>query len=372
MRLDEKVAQTGDQGPIHALIIGDTKTGKSDWVVQAILDGYQCIYIDADNGLETLLYNLRGKPEALRRVVYFNPTHIADFVVSLLTEQILRYNLRTNNVGIGGAVPSDEFVTIIPSKIPRGLIVSIDSWTSLTLDIIQTKADNQDIDLLDADKYTREIYGGTGFKATQILKGLQSVSFHLIVQGHGGYYERKEKPADQVAKAVTEKEMVIRETKEVPISTSMPHGATIGKFFNQIGWLVIDRANNRKLDFRAMHGRVGGGTPAGIEDPRGAYRFSKLFGKPPEYPDQSEWYSTTTFEAIVAQNQSRMSNMMAPKKAPPVTPTAVTTPGIPVATKPKLPGFKPTGTAVVIESTETNNGTAEATADDAGSHPGVT
>ncbi len=262
----------------HLLLIGKSKLGKSDYVAQACLDGFTVIYVDKDNGMATLVHLLRDHPEARQRMFYFAPKRMSQFIEGFFTETIYRHNMRTNErMTYGDLKDDDRILEIIPSRIPHNIIFAVDSATSLANDIIADKAERMKIDILDIDKYTREIYGTVGHRMTQLMILMQNAPFHVILQAHPTSFERKEKPPGIVGD-VTEKMMIIKETTEVPISTSMAHGETLGKYYNQIGHLIIDSANRRRLDFTTIKGRIGGGTPGGIDDPRGAYRFSKLFG----------------------------------------------------------------------------------------------
>ncbi len=287
----------------HCLIIGPTKTGKSDWVAQAAIDGYEVIYFDEDNGLITLLDATKNHIEARSRIHYFNPVNLANALEEFLTMPIFRYNVRTRSVPSFSDKLDDRIIEIYPSRLPRNLIFSLDSWSSFCYSAAKNRALELKVSLTDIDKYSREIYGAIGFFATQMATILQHAPFHVIVQAHGGYYERKEKPEGK-AKDITEKDMLIRETTEIPMSTSAPHGFNLGKHFNQIGWTYVDRFDNRVLDFKAINGRIGGGTPGAIGDPRGAYRFATLFGKPGEYPPIENWKQVMTSEEMKARAQA--------------------------------------------------------------------
>lgn len=131
--------------------------------------------------------------------------------------------------------------------------------------------------------------------------------------------------------------MIIRETTDVIQSTSAPHGATMGKYFNQVGWLEVNRINQRMLDFRVMHGRMGGGTPGDVKDPRTDYRFSKLWGKAPEYPDPSVWIQEMSNEEMKAKAQNTGIKLGGAKPATPAPAASPTTP--PVAGGLKIGGL---------------------------------
>lgn len=313
-------------GSIHLLLIGATKMGKSDYVVQAAIDGYQVIYIDSDNGFPTILEATKNHPSARERIHYFNPVNMMAFVDAFLTLPIIRYNIRTRDVPNFKDKPDDRIVEIYPARIPRGIILSIDSWSSYCLSTMETKAEKNQVDLMDIDKVSREIYGGSGFHASQTAGSIQRLPFHVILQAHPAVFERKEKPADRTASAIKETDMIIRETTDVIQSTSAPHGATMGKYFNQVGWLEVSRTNQRVLDFRVQHGRMGGGTPGDVKDPRTEYRFSKLWGPVPQYPDQSVWIQEMSSEEMKVKAQQTGIKLGGAKPATPATPASPVAP----------------------------------------------
>lgn len=298
-------------GAVHCLLIGQTKSGKTDWVARAAIDGWEIIYIDSDNGKSTLLSALQGHPDAMDRIHYFEPESIFDFCESMFTNSIFRYGETARaSVSSHSAKPDEMVDEIRPTIIPPNVILVIDSWTAIANDLIHKIADKRKIDLFEADKYTREIYGPTGFKASELLFWIQNSPFHVIVQAHPGYYERKEKPAAGKAEDIRESDMLIRETTAIPLSTSNPHGFTMGKYFNYIGWTRVSGQERRELDFRVKKDTISGANfPAGtllFGDPRGDMRFAKLFGKPPVVePSETPWLRRITGAEFKEEKQSR-------------------------------------------------------------------
>lgn len=294
-------------GPIHLLGIGHTKSGKTDYAVQAAIDGFELLYVDNDNGMATISHALANHPEALKRVHYFSPLDMAGFIESLLTEPVLRYNVSLREIYTRTkAKPEHRISEIYPSRIPKNTILVIDSWTTFTYSILKAKAKAEQVDLLDIDKYSREIYGGAGFKVTQVALSLQAAPFHVYVQAHAGVLERKEKPPG-VVREVTERDMIIRETVAVPLSTSLPHGLTLGKYFNQIGWFEVNQFDKRVLDFTVKKNRVGGGTPNKVGDPRVEFRFSKLFATPTPADQLVKWENEYTFAEYLEVEKVRQA-----------------------------------------------------------------
>lgn len=314
----------------HMLGIGQSKAGKTDFAVQAAVDGFELLYVDKDNGMATIKDEVAKLPAAIRqsvlkRIHYFSPKNMPEFIEGVLTNAVVRYNISLQEIyDRARAKPGHRISEFYPSRIPANTILCIDSWTTLTFSIVQAKAEANGIDLLDVDKYSREIYGGTGFKATQIAQLLQFAPFHVYVQAHPGNYERKEKPPG-VVKEVKENDMIIKETVAVPLSTSLPHGYTIGKYFNQIGWFEINRFDKFVLDFTQRSGRISGGTVAKkLGDPRTELRFSQVFGKPTPPEEIKEWEKEYEFEEFVKLQAERQA----------ARPTLATKPTPTLATKP--------------------------------------
>jgi len=317
----------------HLLLIGHTKVGKTDYVIQAALDGWTILYIDRDNGLQTIMDRLKESPEAQARIHYFAPVDILSFVEGLLTKPVLRYNVTRQEIySAAKTAPTDRLAEIIPSKIPTNVIVTIDSWTALSHTSLQRAATKAGVSLLSIDKYGREIYGPANHQLTQLGSLLQYAPLNLIVQAHPGYYERKEKPPGQVRESSKEAEMIIKETIEVPQSSSLPHGLTLGKYFNQIGWMLVDRFDHRVLDFKVRSGRIGGGTPGGVDDPRKAYSWNSLFGPvPAESPPVTSWMHEMSGAEFEEKRKMLLAN--APKLGTP-KPAVATTPPASTGTKP--------------------------------------
>lgn len=261
----------------HVMIVGAPKTGKSDWAASIALAGGTVIYVDSDNGFATLMERLKHDESALKRVHYFNPADIADFVELLLDAPKVRYNVTRNREFRMADADTDDLCELIPSGfINKPIVLVIDSWTTLAYSAVKRKAKQESVDLTQIEKFTREIYGGVGFRLTNIAQMIQLCPFNIVVQAHPDMYEQKEKPPGRVGE-VNEKDMIIKATYEVPMSGSKPHGFTLGKYFTNIGWLEVGLGDKRVLDFSVRRNRISGGSLSGKGDPRKEYSFASLF-----------------------------------------------------------------------------------------------
>lgn len=319
-----------DVSATHLLLCADTKMGKSDYVANAIRDGFFGIYIDADNGLNTLKKILPPGSDGRKRLKYIRTAKPYYFMMAFVESKgVFRWNLTQDAAFLSAtAKPDDDVVEMWPAKIPPGVLFSLDSWTSTAFDAMEKAATDNSVSLADMKGKGQDVYGDANVRLTTLLQVLQKVRFHTIVQAHAEFYELMEKPPG--VNNVKQKDMIIKDTLMIPKSCSRAHGYGMGKFFNEIGWLIVNRFDKQVLDFRKMKGRIGGGTPDGEGDPRKEFSFKNLFAEPVEFSEE---------EVSRFYNEYKASEFVAPQaaaKAPaPVNPAvpagALPTAGNPVA-----------------------------------------
>jgi hypothetical protein len=317
----DQVPATSD--PVHEILIGDSKTGKSTYAAQAAIDGFTLIYVDSDNGISALRNALRDYPEAQKRVHYFSVSKPVEFITKFLQSNAnspLVWNPKLNKVSGSmalGTEPEDELWWFDSTQIPKGWLLVIDSWTSVAADSLDIGDADAKAELLDGTN--QGIYGTANSQLTFICNMLQKVPYHVLVQAHATEYEQYEKPTGQTSQTMKQKDMILREIKTVPLSCSRPHGETMVSRFNHIGWLTIDRLGRTDIDFTRTSTRVGGGPPnrkARIEE----LPFSKLVPSVPPIVECDSWHRTMTFEEYKAQKKPMV---VAAKPATPATPATV-------------------------------------------------
>lgn len=309
-RLDQASIKEAVRSSTHMMIIGQTKAGKTRYVVEAVKDGYHVVYVDTDNGLRTIQQELEGDQEALSRVHYFRPNNISTFLEKLFIQGEFEYD------EVRGAVASrleskpDNQVAVLRAMgmAQPGVILVIDSWTSLAFNITQLKAEKANNPIQSMDKMDRDLYSVVGNKLTFLANMIQHAPFHVIVQAHPGSYEILRKPENTVAKDIKEGDMIVDRVVEIPVSSSGKHGLNLGKHFTDIGWISIDRTSRRVLDFEPKYGRISGGAFSGKGDPMDKMRFSKLIGPAPKEVDVDAFVTYSTFEELhPAPTQSKQN-----------------------------------------------------------------
>lgn len=278
------------EDPQHLLLIADSKVGKSTYVAQAAIDGFPVIYIDSDNGRSALRKALEGELGASKRVTYFGVSKPVAFMKGFLrstTAKPFVWNA-TRQMEYAKANltkdPTDKLQIIDATAIPFGAIVSIDSWSSLASDALGIGDVRGNAALLSGTD--QSIYGDANANLTFIANLIQKVPYHVIAQAHATVYERYEKPTGTLGKDMKQAVMVLRESLDVPISSSRPHAQVMVSRFNQIAWMFIDNLGTVKIDFTRKANRLGGGTPNAVFSLK-AFPFSKLCSPSPEPFDPS-------------------------------------------------------------------------------------
>lgn len=306
----DQIPQTND--PIHLLLVADSKVGKSVYAAQAAIDGFGVVYIDSDNGISAARWAIAkaNKPEALKRIQYFQTQKPVDFVKGLLrstSKSPFIWSPRIDRQWGKTTVDSksdDKLWVFDITKLPRQHILVQDSWTSIAGDALGIGSSAQAAEILDEDVNKQGIYGDANGNLTFIANMLQKLPNHVIVLAHGTVFERYEKPLNVTVRDAKQNMFKLKETMEVPISSSRPHGKEMASRFNHIGWLYVNNLGKTEIDFTRKSDRVGGGPPDTKTEVE-KLPFSKLTGGVPEYVDPTGFCIETTVAEVVATQPAK-------------------------------------------------------------------
>ena len=265
----------------RVLLIGESKAGKTHWAMQAAEAGFNVLYLDGDNSKATLNgLSAQAKPR-VRYLDCHDSLTVPRFkiiLMGLLESAEFQWNDSQQKM-IAATQPLSEGETawiIEPVKLTENDVVVIDSWSSLTWSIIWDWANGAGIQLsANLRNDNRNMYGDIGNKATWILNVLAALPCHLIVTAHPDEFVKYKKPPGRVSNQ-KEKDLELLWTRDIPKSTSRPHGRSMAKFFPDVLWLKIDIMGNRLIDGRAAEDRDGGSRFNGVQDANNIYSFEKL------------------------------------------------------------------------------------------------
>lgn len=288
------------------------------------MDGWHMIYVDSDNGLSALRRAFGDNAaKFMERVHYFGTEQAATFLEGMTERAIFRWNeTQDKEYSSVEAKPGDRIAEIKPGRIPRNMILAIDSWSAVALSAMMIGAENKKTELerMAEENKSQAVYGDAGIRLTKLLAVIQHAPFHVIVQAHPIVYEKLEKPINKLLKEVKQSEMMIRDTIEIPLSSSRPHGNSMGKFFNEIGWIELNNMHERVVDFTQYKHRISGGT-LNAKGTIGEMSWNRTFGKgkpPLDYPEDSTWIRYLSHEEFLAERPANAQQK--PAGAPAVVP----------------------------------------------------
>lgn len=291
------------EGAIHLLLVGPSKTGKTRYIIELIKDGFTVLYVDNDNGLNTLRRGLVGNPEAMSRVHYIRTGNIWDWSVYFFARDRFQWNETQDKLfSPGSAQDDDKIVEIYRKRIPLGVVIVLDSWTSVCTQLMLDSAAKNSVPFETFNDKGQAVFGDAGRRANVMLMNIQSHPGHVIVQAHQDQYEILEKRKGAMKDVAKQAEMIVKDNQTIPLSVSRPHGFQMPKYFNEVGYLRINSLGKFILDFKQKPDRVGGGTPMDEGDPMDTMRFSRIFAKPRTI--EGEWIRTVpaaTFKKEAAE-----------------------------------------------------------------------
>ena len=325
------------EGSVHLLLVGPSKSGKTKYVADLVMDGFTVLYVDNDNGKNTLKRLLSRDSKALARVHYVETRNIWVFITSFFARTRFQWNETKDKIFDASAADDDRILEIFTKKIPLGVIIVFDSWTSICLQLLQDSADKNNVSIEVFNDAGQSVYGDGSRRANSLLMNMQSHPGHIIVQAHQEQYEILEKSKGKMIDVAKQNQMNVKDNVTVPTSISKPHGYSMSKFFNEVGWMRVNAQGNFILDFKQKPDRVGGGSPMREGDPTTEMRFIQLFAKPKEIPDG--WIRTV--EASIFKEEERQAAEERRIKAEAAKAAkASSTPQTGLAPAGKLSGFK--------------------------------
>lgn len=279
---------------IHCMILAEEKAGKTSWLLDAAEAGFFVLLLDGDVAQQRI-NDLSD--EAKSRVFYMD---VSDNLVGTVDPRMIRTvaEFFTSSKFLWNDTKQDHYSTsrdphdpetgacldeiweIRPGLLDHNWVLGIDSWTTLQYSAKLDKAADMGVDISDVEKIERNIYSGVGNRLTNIAITQQKTNCHTIVCGHPAQYEkRRSQEGRTVKEAMKENDQIVEWTKMIPVSSSNPHGFSIGKFFSDIGWIDVGKTGKRTLDFTKTSARTSGGNLNSKGDPREDHRFVDLVRK---------------------------------------------------------------------------------------------
>ena len=240
----------------RVLLYGNPKTMKTTWAIHsAIKAGYIVVFFNGDNGIPPFVINSLGKEE-LERLYIVNCVdkhRIANFVTMMsyiMQQKTVIWDDEDNQFANITKNKKHDHLVIKPSLFNKNYCVIVDSYTKLVQSTNEQFAISNNIDLSEAIKTSWNGYGEQGRWLDWFLKSMSNFPCAFIVIAHASEHERMEKDAN---------DKTIRVPLGIwPISSSRPHGRTIGQQFSDILYTDVLLDGSFVIDTRNLHNRQGG------------------------------------------------------------------------------------------------------------------
>jgi len=185
------------QKPARIMLYGTTKTRKTMWAGTAAMAGFNCLFLDGDDGSHVL----RQLPaEARKRCSILNISDSAsgweflnavqimlegkDFALHEASKKLYR---KINPKETGSWFICDGF-----SKLTANDVVIIDSWSALTTSMFHRYAekDGSDVDLSDVARFERDAYAWLQNSTRHIMASMHHLPCHIIIIAHEIVHEK--------------------------------------------------------------------------------------------------------------------------------------------------------------------------------------
>lgn len=257
---------------VKALIIGNSKVGKTHYAMCAARDGFKVLYLDGDVSRPTIQ---QFDTNALSRLFYLpfgdmvsdSGVYVPRF--SLLLRKFLSAGKFQWDDTANRSLIADEsavghtIVEMNASRFNHEWVIVIDSWTSVSHSIMSAVAMNAGVDLADMDKAGQSIYGNANNMATDMLSRIRTLNCHVIVIAHPDEYVKYKVKKGNMRDAQRTENREIEYARMIPKSISRPHAMTVATYFTDVAWLEVSPMGRRQLNFDTSPEKEGGGRFAG-------------------------------------------------------------------------------------------------------------
>ena len=240
---------------LRLLNYGPAKVKKTWWVGKAAEAGFNILLLDGDNGWHILK---QVAPEAQKRIQVvnlmdeLNKVIFAPTVVRLLKKGTLFWDEAARKSSAFN--PPETAMSIDLNKLGPYDILAVDSWTALVTSLMWQFAEENSIDLSEADKNEWDFYGWGGRLALWCVSRLMALPCHVVVIAHATIYEKRDKSQKKI---ISQKRQII--------STSGPNAMQIPSKFSDLFYFYA-KGSAFKIEAKGNEEQDGGSriVPPGI------------------------------------------------------------------------------------------------------------
>lgn len=253
--------QSKEFSQLRVLAYGPSLTRKTWWAAKAAEAGFNVLLLDGD-GNPQVLNNL--PPEAQRRIRHIRCRDgVQEVKFSLLLTALLGghhtvWDDTANRMAFSAKDKTHDHFVLNVRKLTSNDVLVLDSWTAAQDSAMLYYAQQNDINLADAQKAERESYNWQGNLNRFWLMALKALPCHVIVVGHSTIYEKRKK--------VLGKEEV-EWVRTQPVSSSGPNAMAMSKSFSEVLFFSIDNLGKVQVDGTSKNDRDGGSRVLAVKRP---------------------------------------------------------------------------------------------------------
>lgn len=255
--LDKIIA---DYPLLRTFCYGREKTKKTWWMGTAAEAGFNLTVTDIDDGIKVLK---QISPEARKRIRVINAVDTFDRQVgALFMAKVMKgypfvwdNTRRTSLDDYSSRKAEHDYVAVDITKANANDVFGLDSYTEWAKSVTMQYYRENEIELFDfkeeGDKWGPFRYAKKFLDVG--LNRLHAVQCHLVIIGHETVYEKYKEV--RVGNKMR-RDLVSQDT--IPISSSGPHGMTIGRNFDDILYFRKVAADIVQIEISSEVNRMGG------------------------------------------------------------------------------------------------------------------
>lgn len=288
-----------DDRLLRQLIYGPAKVKKTWWALRCAQLGFNVILLEGDDQGGLIVNQLPKEAQSRVSIIPLammsDRTVFAPFMATFLRpDAAFTWDEDARATRAFQHNPAHGHWRIQPKKLTPSDVVVLDGWKALSESTLFEFAEDNKIDLSDADKTEWKGYNYQGNFLNWVLARLHGLPCHVIVIGHATVYEKWDR------RDPNPKNHVLIETRTQPISSSGPHAKKLASEFTDVLYFSRVSSESVKIDTSGDRDRDGGSrlfAPAKYDwESFGPDKFfDKLGWKPDGKPCEAfKWYAPGT------------------------------------------------------------------------------
>ena len=232
------------------LIYGQDKTCKTWWALKSAEAGFNTILLNADDGDQIVRMIA---PEAQKKIHLVNIVNTltravaAEFVAQFLKDNS-KFIWNEQKQDVCARLPAENTGYIVnKSLLTANDVVVFDSHSAIVASTMFRYSLEKNIDLTDAAKQEWDGFNFQKMFLDFMLLKMHGLPCHVILIGHETVHEKRSADGKTVLSRTVQ-----------PLSSSNPHGSTIGKNFHDVLYFQRKTADKFIIDAGGSQTRMGG------------------------------------------------------------------------------------------------------------------